>query len=75
MVQHWVRTGMLSERRGCRLMDISRSTVRYQASPRSDGALRSRMKRLAEQYPRYGYATLHVMLRREGLVKNPKRTC
>ncbi len=32
------------------------------------------MKRLAELYPRYGYPTLHVMLRREGLVKNPKRS-
>lgn len=65
---------MLSERRGCRLIGVSRSTVRYEATPVSDVELRSRMKRLAEQYPRYGYPTLHAMLRREGLVKNPKRT-
>ncbi len=65
---------MLSERRGCRLIEIQRSSARYEAKASSDTELRSRMKRLAEQYPRYGYPTLHAMLRREGLVKNPKRT-
>ena len=29
---------------------------------------------LAEQYPRYGYPTLHAMLKNEGLVVNPERT-
>ncbi len=32
------------------------------------------MRQLAEQYPRYGYPTLHDMLKWEGLVRNPKRT-
>ena len=41
---------------------------------RDDAKLRSRLKQLAERYPRYGYPTLHDMLRAEGLVKNPKRT-
>jgi len=55
-------------------MNVSRSVVRYQATPRSDGDLRRRLKELAERYPRYGYPTLHAMLRHEGLVKNRKRT-
>ena len=41
---------------------------------RDDAKLRSRLKQLAERYPRYGYPTLHDMLRAEGLVQNPKRT-
>lgn len=41
---------------------------------RNDSELRTRLKRLAERYPRYGYPTLHDMLRAEGLVHNPKRT-
>ncbi len=41
---------------------------------RSDTELRARLKQLAERYPRYGYPTLHEMLRTEGLVQNPKRT-
>ena len=55
-------------------MNVSRATVRYQAKSQDDSALRSRLKALAEQYPRYGYPTLHEMLKREGLVVNPKRT-
>jgi putative transposase len=41
---------------------------------RNDAALRVRLKQLAERYRRYGYPTLHDMLRAEGLVTNPKRT-
>ena len=48
--------------------------VRYQAQPKEDDELRDRLKALAEQYPRYGYPTLHAMLKMEGLVKNRKRT-
>jgi putative transposase len=74
VVAFWNSQGLLSERRGCRLLAIGRSTVRYLARPRSDGVLRQRLKLLAEQYPRYGYPTLHVMLRSEGAVLNHKRT-
>jgi len=36
--------------------------------------LRSRLKALAERYPRYGYPTLHDMLKSEGCAVNRKRT-
>lgn len=65
---------MRSERQGCRLIDVSRSTVRYRAVGRDDSNLRNRLKELAEKYPRYGYPTLHDMLKAEELVVNPKRT-
>jgi len=74
VVQHRVESGLLSERRGCRPIEVSRSTVRYKAHGPDDSDLRSRMKALAEKYPRYSYPMLHTMLRIEGLVKNPKRT-
>ena len=41
---------------------------------RDDEALRSRLKALAERYPRYGCPTLHDLLRAEGLVLNHKPT-
>ena len=41
---------------------------------RDDAGLRDRLKVLAERYPRYGYLTLHEMLKREGRVINRKRT-
>ncbi len=41
---------------------------------RNDGALRERLKQLAQDYPRYGCPTLHGMLVTEGRVVNFKRT-
>jgi len=64
----------LSERRACQVVGVSRSVFRYQSCRGSDDRLRSRLKALAEQYPRYGYPTLHGLLKTEGMVQNPKRT-
>ena len=64
----------VSERRACRLTGFSRSAAWYPPKGGDDAELRARLKALAERYPRYGYPTLHDMLRREGLVQNPKRT-
>ena len=72
-VEHLKRRHV-SERRACRLTGFSRSAAWYRLQGRDDSALRSRLKALAQQYPRYGYPTLHDMLRTEGLVINPKRT-
>jgi hypothetical protein len=40
------------------------------AKPKSDAKLRTDLKELASQYPRYGYLVLHKLLKSEGLVKN-----
>ena len=48
--------------------------MRYQPKPKNDGALRTRLRQLAEQYSRYGYLLLHGLLKNEGLVQNMKRT-
>lgn len=64
-----------SQRQSCRLVHLSRNTARYQPKVSGkDDRLIKRMKELAEQYPRYGYPTLHSMLKSESLVQNPKRT-
>ena len=65
---------MGSEREGCRLIGVSRSTVRYESHGSDDVELRTRLKVLAEKYLRCGYPTLHDLLKVEGLVRNPKRT-
>ena len=70
IIQHY----SLSERRVCRLLQISRTGFRYIAKPKSDDQLRNRLKELATRYSRYGYLLLHGMLRAEGLVENKKRT-
>ena len=66
---------VISERRACRVVPISRKSVRYQNQRASqDAPLTKRLQALGEQYPRYGYLLLHGMLRAEGLVRNKKRT-
>ena len=72
-VEH-LKERRVSERRACRLAGFSRSSAWRPCKGPNDGKLRLRLKQLAERYPRYGYPTLHDMLRAEGLVKNPKRT-
>ncbi len=69
-----LKSRRVSERRACRLTGFSRSAAWYPLKGRDDAALRARLRALAERYPRYGYPTLHDMLRTEGLVQNPKRT-
>jgi transposase InsO family protein len=48
--------------------------VRYQSRRPSDRDLRDRMRELAAERRRFGYRRLHVLLRREGLVQNRKKT-
>lgn len=64
-----------SERRACRLAQVSRTALRHQPKrPLQDKALRERLKAYATQYSRYGYLMLHELLKRDGLVVNRKRT-
>ena len=57
----------LSQRRACELMDVARSGLGYCSvrAERDQPAIEA-MKRLAAQYPRYGYRRIRVFLRREG---------
>ena len=64
----------LSQRRACRLVQLSRKAANYQPRRPTDWLLRKRLKELGEQYPRYGYLLLHAMLKAEGLVVNKKKT-
>jgi putative transposase len=72
-VEH-LKSRNVSERRACRVIGFSRSAAWRTLQGRNDDALRQRLKALAEQYPRYGFPTLHDMLRAEGMVRNHKRT-
>ena len=63
----------MSQRRACRVMGADRASVRYQARRADDGALRERLKALAQERRRFGYRRLHVLLRREGHEVNKKR--
>ena len=57
----------VSQRRACELMELTRSSLGYRSvRAERDGPTIEAMKRLAAQYPRYGYRRIRVFLRREG---------
>jgi len=63
-----------SERRACDVVGLCRSSCRYQAIPKNDEEIRSRLRELAEQRRKFGAPRLHTMLLREGYQINHKRT-
>jgi putative transposase len=64
----------ISQRRICRVMGRSRSTVRYRPTPSTDeSSLNREIKRLARRHPRYGYRRIHALLVRRGWSVNLKR--
>jgi putative transposase len=56
------------------LVSISVSVYRYRPKIAGDDALRHRLRELAGQRKRFGSPRLHIMLKRENLVVNHKRT-
>ena len=64
----------VSERRACTILAADRSVIRYRARRPDDGALRIRLRELADQRRRFGYRRLHVLLRGEGWAMNRKKT-
>lgn len=73
-VSHAMANLGLSERKACLLVNISTSVYRYQPKPGDDGILRQRLRELAFLRKRFGSPRLHILLKREGLVINHKRT-
>jgi putative transposase len=64
----------VSERRACRVIAVDRTVVRYQSRRPSDEGLREKLRDLAHQRRRFGYRRLHILLRREGIAINRKKT-
>ena len=74
-VEQVVATGTCSQRRACRLLELRRSSCRYEP-----GALTPRREReevriiaLSQAHPRYGYRRVHTLLGREGLRPSLRR--
>ena len=64
----------MSERRACRVIDADRKSVRYRSTRDDDAGVREKLRDLANQRRRFGYRRLHILLRREGVMINRKKT-
>jgi putative transposase len=73
-VGHVMAVHQMGITRACGLIGISRSLYGYQSKRPDDGPLKERLCDLAAQKRRYGYRRLHVLLLREGIKVNRKRT-
>ena len=63
----------LSERTACKLLEMERTSYRYEPRPDRNAELREELLKLARQKPRYGYRRLHALLSRRGHVVNVTR--
>jgi len=73
-VAHLQATWGMSERRACMVVGADRKSMRYRSCRADDGDLRSRLRELAQQRRRFGYRRLHILLRRDGITINRKKT-
>ncbi len=62
-----------SERRGCRIIGISRSLLHYCPDTTRDQPVVEALQKLAHQYPAYGFGLMFNTLRQAGLPWNAKR--
>jgi putative transposase len=63
-----------SARRACGLIGVARSMMGYQSIlEEKDAPVISAMRRLAGQYPRYGYRRIRIFLGRDGHSMGPER--
>lgn len=63
----------LSERQACKLLEVDRSSYRYEPHPDRNAALRQELLDLAKRYPRWGCGLLYGKLRQRGWAVNHKR--
>jgi len=64
----------VTQRRACRVLSASRSSMRYVSVNPGEEELRMRIKEIAAVRPSWGSPRIHVLLRREGWPVNHKRT-
>jgi putative transposase len=63
----------LGERYACKLLEVDRSTYRYEQRPDRNAKLKEALLTLAKQQPRYGYRRLWALLVRQGWEVDVKR--
>ncbi len=72
-VVHLIDNHQVSQRRACDVLQVDRSSVRYQSKRGNDAELRDAIKRVARDRRRFGYRRINVMLQREGIHMNHKK--
>ncbi len=72
-MQAVIEQSQTSQRRACRLVNLSRSVGRYHAQKDKDGQIREKIIFHAHQRKRFGYRRIHILLKKEGMLVNHKK--
>jgi len=72
-VAHLCDEHQVSQRRACNVLQVDRSTVRFQSRRVDDAELRDAIRRVSRERRRFGYRRIHVMIEREGHMVNHKK--
>ena len=64
----------MSERQACLVIDADRKSVRYRSTRDDDAGLCEKLRELASQRRRFGYRRKHILLRRDVVMINRKKT-
>ena len=72
-VGHLCKAHGVSQRRACSVLNVDRSTVRYQSKRPDDSDLREEIKLVAKERRRFGYRRILIMLERKGIFMNHKK--
>ena len=73
-VRHLVAEQQMSERHACEVVDVPRSTVRYQPQGQAEDAETvDAVRDFAYRFPQHGYRHIAALMRREGYTINHKR--
>lgn len=64
----------ISKARACKVLGLRCSTFDYNPNPRSDEPVAGKLIELASKHRRFGHPRLHVLLHREGITVNHKRS-
>jgi putative transposase len=67
------KTFDVSERRACRVVGLSRASLRYRSCKVDPPRLKRRLRHHAAKHRRWGYRKMGILLRRDGYVVNHKR--
>ena len=74
LVDHIRSDWKVSARRACDTLRVERSLYAYKSKRGDQASLKLKIKDICEARVRYGYRRVHVMLRRDGIAINEKRT-
>lgn len=73
MARYAIETHQTSERRACRLVNLSRNGYRYVRKKTDDDEIRVKLAQLAEEHHRWGFRKMAAYLKKQGNMWNHKK--